>query len=57
MDKSMGIGNVGIWSFELRGRTGAETDAAAELQERGWGALWIPGAGGPGIWADADRSD
>lgn len=55
MDKSMGIGNVGIWSFELRGRSGAETDAAAELQERGWGALWIPGAGGPGIWADAER--
>ena len=49
------LGTVGIWSFELRGKTGAERDAAAELHERGWGALWIAGAGGPGIWADAER--
>lgn len=55
MDKSIGIGKVGIWSFELRGKSGEEADAAAELHERGWGALWIPGAGGPGIWADAER--
>ena len=50
------LGRVGIWSMELRGGDRGEVaDAAAELDEAGWGALWIPGAGAPGIWEDADH--
>lgn len=50
------ISRLGIWSLELRGGDPSETgDAAAELDEAGWGALWIAGAGGPGIWRDAAR--
>jgi hypothetical protein len=40
----MDLGRTGIWSFELRlGDAGKIRDAAAELDEMGWGALWIPG--------------
>jgi probable F420-dependent oxidoreductase len=39
---------IGIWSPELRFGDPAETaDAAAELEELGFGALWIPDVGGP----------
>ena len=31
------------------------TDAAAELDELGWGALWIPGLGGGDILGDSER--
>ena len=42
------LGPVGIWSPELRFGDPAETaDAAAELGELGFGALWIPDIGGP----------
>lgn len=58
----MRMGPVGIWSGELRGaEEGAARDAAAELDELGFGALWIPGgAGGPiietaGLMLDATR--
>jgi probable F420-dependent oxidoreductase len=41
------IGRIGIWSMELRFGDSAETaEAAAELDELGYGALWIPGATG-----------
>ncbi len=50
------VGKLGVWSLELRGRdSGAVRDAASELDEQGWGALWIAGATGPGIWSDAER--
>lgn len=50
------VGALGIWSLELRGAdAGAIRDAAAELDSQGWGALWIAGANGPGIWSDAER--
>lgn len=50
------VGKLGIWSLELRGRdSGAVREAAAELDSQGWGALWIAGATGPGIWSDAER--
>lgn len=43
----MDIGPLGIWSMELRnGESGEIRDAAAELDELGWGALWIPGLSG-----------
>ncbi len=39
------LGRIGIWSFELRfGDPDLIADAAAELDELGFGALWIPGA-------------
>jgi probable F420-dependent oxidoreductase len=42
------LGRVGIWARELRfdPDPGAITDAAAELDELGWSALWIPDVGG-----------
>lgn len=50
------IGRLGIWSLELRGADPcAARDAATELDEAGWGALWLAGAGGPGIWRDASH--
>ena len=39
---------VGIWSSQLRYGDASETaDAAAELDELGFAALWIPDVGGP----------
>jgi hypothetical protein len=50
------IGRLGIWSLELRGADpSAAGDAAAELDEAGCGALWLAGAGGPGIWRSASH--
>jgi probable F420-dependent oxidoreductase len=44
----MGISGVGIWSSQLRYGDPAESeDAAAELDELGFKALWIPDVGGP----------
>lgn len=41
------LGRIGLWSTELRqGDPGQITDTAAELDELGFGALWIPGAMG-----------
>ena len=52
----MDLGRTGIWSFELRtGHAGKIRDAAAELDEIGWGALWIPGMGGGDILSDSER--
>jgi probable F420-dependent oxidoreductase len=41
-------GNVGVWSRELRFSRDREDarDAAAELEQLGYGALWIPDVGG-----------
>ncbi len=41
------LGRVGIWARELRfdPDPGAITDAATELDELGWSALWIPDVG------------
>ncbi|MFV0496197.1 LLM class F420-dependent oxidoreductase [Mycobacterium sp.] len=44
----MDITGVGIWSSQLRYGNAAESaDAAAELDELGFPALWIPDVGGP----------
>jgi probable F420-dependent oxidoreductase len=49
------LGRLGIWTLDWRAvDPAAATDAAAELDDSGWGALWIAGAGGPGIWNNAD---
>lgn len=50
------IGKVGIWSLELRfGDKGQADEAAAELDELGYGALWIPGGIDNGAPADVKR--
>ncbi|GAA4571581.1 LLM class F420-dependent oxidoreductase [Micromonospora coerulea] len=47
------LGAVGIWSMELRGASRPEVrEAAAELDERGYRALWIPGLDGRGALDD-----
>jgi probable F420-dependent oxidoreductase len=44
------IGRAGIWSWELRAGAPAEAaDAVAELEELGYGAVWVP-AGGDGAF-------
>jgi probable F420-dependent oxidoreductase len=42
------LGRVGVWSRELRFHADrdAARDAAAELEQLGYGALWIPDVGG-----------
>ena len=41
------LSGTGIWSAALRyGDPAAAADAAAELEEQGWSALWIPDVGG-----------
>jgi probable F420-dependent oxidoreductase len=44
----MDLFGVGVWSTQLRyGDPGETADAAAELEELGFTALWIPDVGGP----------
>lgn len=44
----MDLAGVGIWSSQLRyGDASESADAAAELDELGFTALWIPDVGGP----------
>ncbi|MBW8482709.1 TIGR03620 family F420-dependent LLM class oxidoreductase [Actinomadura parmotrematis] len=44
----MELSGVGIWSQELRYGDAAEAaEAAAELEELGYSALWVPDVGGP----------
>jgi probable F420-dependent oxidoreductase len=50
------LGRVGVWSLELRfGDPGQAVDAAAELDELGFGALWIPGGVGGDVLGDVAR--
>lgn len=44
----MRVSGVGVWSTQLRyGDAGESADAASELEELGFSALWIPDVGGP----------
>src|SRR6202012_2010008 len=44
---SMALSGIGIWSSQLRyGNPAESADAAAELDELGFRALWIPDVGG-----------
>lgn len=50
------LGRIGIWSIELRFGDRAEAhDAAAELDELGYSALWIPGGTGGDVLSDVGR--
>lgn len=52
----MDLGRVGIWSTELRyGDPGETGDAAAELEELGWSALWVPSVMDAGVLAASER--
>lgn len=48
------LGRVGVWSGELRygGAAEARAEAAAELEQLGYGAIWIPGGIGGDITGD-----
>jgi probable F420-dependent oxidoreductase len=49
------LGRVGIWSGELRfGEAGRRAEAAAELEELGYGTLWFPGGVGGDVTGDVD---
>jgi probable F420-dependent oxidoreductase len=50
------MGRLGIWSMELRfGDPGASAETAAELEELGYGALWIPGGIDDAVLGDVER--
>ncbi|MET1754312.1 TIGR03620 family F420-dependent LLM class oxidoreductase [Novosphingobium sp. RD2P27] len=50
------IGKVGIWSLELRYGDRAEAlEATAELDELGFGALWVPGGVDAGVLDDVEH--
>ena len=50
------IGRVGVWAMELRfGDPAAIDEAAGELDELGYGALWIPGGIDDAVLGDVDR--
>jgi probable F420-dependent oxidoreductase len=50
------VGRIGVWSLELRFGDAAESaEAATELDELGYGALWVPGGIGGDVTADLDR--
>jgi probable F420-dependent oxidoreductase len=50
------LGRIGIWSLELRfGNASEIVEAAAELDELGFGTIWIPGGVGGDLLGDVDR--
>lgn len=50
------LGRIGLWSMDLRfGDPAAISEAATELDEMGYGALWIPGGMGGDLLGDVDR--
>lgn len=50
------IGKVGIWSLELRFWDRAQAlEATAELDELGFGALWVPGGIDNGVLGDMEQ--
>lgn len=50
------LGRIGIWSIELRfGDRGESAAAAAELEDLGYSALWIPGGRGGDVTGDVDH--
>jgi probable F420-dependent oxidoreductase len=53
----MNLAPAGVWSIDLRFHPdhGLVIDAAAELEDLGYGALWIPGGVGGDLLGDARR--
>lgn len=52
----MDLGTTGVWSGPLRRHpdAGERADAAAELEELGYGTLWIPGGRGGEVFDDSE---
>jgi probable F420-dependent oxidoreductase len=49
------LGRIGIWSLELRyGDRASALDAAAELDQLGFGTLWVPGGVGGNLMGDVE---
>ena len=50
------LGRIGVWSLEMRfGDKEQAAEAAAELDELGFGALWVPGGVGGDVTGDLDH--
>ena len=50
------IGRLGVWSLELRfGDHGEAAEAASELDELGYSAIWVPGGVGGDLTGDLER--
>lgn len=50
------IGKVGLWSMEMRFGDSAQADeTAAEVDELGFGAIWIPGGIDDAVLGDVER--
>jgi probable F420-dependent oxidoreductase len=50
------IAHLGVWTTELRfGDSAESSDAAAELDDLGFGAIWLPGLDGAGILEAVER--
>jgi probable F420-dependent oxidoreductase len=55
-DTEVALGRLGIWSMEARFvDPGLAAEAATEVDELGYGALWVPGGIGGDITGDLDR--
>lgn len=49
------LGRIGVWAGEFRnGDPSERADAAAELDELGFGAIWTPGGAGGDVFGDVD---
>lgn len=49
------VGKIGIWSLELRfGDKAQALEATTELDELGYGAIWVPGGIDSGVLADVE---
>jgi len=51
----MRLGPIGIWSHAFRGDTPDVADAARELEDLGFGALWLPGGAGGDVFGPCQR--
>ncbi|MET1756447.1 TIGR03620 family F420-dependent LLM class oxidoreductase [Novosphingobium sp. RD2P27] len=56
MNAQARVGRIGVWSLELRfGDHGEAAEAASELDELGYSAVWVPGGIGGDLTGDLDR--
>lgn len=52
----MDLGRIGVWSMELRfGDKAENAAAAAEMDDLGYGTLWVPGGIGGDVTGDLDH--
>jgi probable F420-dependent oxidoreductase len=51
----MRLGPIGIWSGAFRSESAEVADAARELEDLGFGTLWLPGGIGGDVFGDSSR--